>query len=42
MTKLSLVVDDLIIYTENLTEIIEKPLELWLILDKDVRNKIYL
>lgn len=42
MTKLTLFIGDLIIYIEHLTELIENPLELWLMLAKAVRNKIHL
>ena len=42
MTKLSLFIAYLITYVENLTELVEKLLELLLIVCKDVRNKISL
>lgn len=42
MTKLSLFIAYLITYVENLTELIEKLLELPLIVCQDVRNKISL
>lgn len=40
MTKFSLFTGDLIIYIENLTELIGKLLELLIMFGKDVRNKI--